>query len=87
MSRMEIFITDLNANFVGLPEYRGAQFGRLVLYGIMEIDFDVVVAGKKLRIYEVSVKADDKEKIIEILFSPSGKLAARSIELNLEAVA
>ena len=81
--RLEVFIKDLNANFVGLPEYSGPQPGCLIFDNVESMQADVVVSGRKLRIYEASFSTKENLQVMEFLFSPSGRLVVHSAGINL----
>ena len=76
LSRLEISISDLNANFLGLPEYSGPQPGRLIFDGIQFALVDTAPSGDSLRIDEVSIRTENELQVVEFLFYPSGKLVA-----------
>lgn len=74
LSRLEISIFDLNANFMGLPEYCGPQPGCLIFEGVQSVRLDARLLDGKLRIYEVLSRIEDGMPVIEFQFFPSGML-------------
>lgn len=83
-NRLEVLIPDLNANFLGLPEYSGQQPGRLICDGVQSIQIDDDPSGGGLRIYEATFYVGDGLQVIELLFSPSGKLVVHSMAVSFE---
>ncbi len=81
-NRIEISILDLNANFLGLPEYSGPQPGRIIFDGIRSVRVDAAPLGDCLRIYEASFNIDGGFQVVELLFSPSGKLVVHSTAVS-----
>lgn len=85
LSRLQVFIFDLNANFLGLPEYPGPQPGCLIFSGVQSIQFDARLLDGKLRIYEVLSRIEDGMSIVEFQFSPNGVLKVRFESISFES--
>ncbi|WP_143699910.1 hypothetical protein [Xanthomonas oryzae] len=81
INRLEVSVADLNANFLGLPEYAGPQPGRLIFDGIRLIRVDAAPASD--RIYETSLSVEKDSQTIEVLFSPAGKLVMHAVAVNV----
>ena len=83
-NRLEVSILDLNANFIGLPEYSGPQPGRLIFDGIESVKTDVSPSGDNLQIYEASFSVRNGWQVVEFLLSPAGKFVVHSTAVSLE---
>ena len=83
-NRLEVEILDLNANFIGLPEYSGLQPGRLIFDGIRSVQADVSPSGDNLRIYEASFSVREGLQVVEFLLSPAGKFVVYSTAVSFE---
>lgn len=84
LGHFEILIFDLNANFIGLPEYRGPQPGRLTFEGVRSVHIDVSMSDSGLRIYEALSRIDADLLVVEFRFSPGGKLAVGFETISIE---
>ncbi|URQ79318.1 hypothetical protein NAL33_20985 [Xanthomonas oryzae pv. oryzae] len=65
LNRLEVSVADLNANFLGLPEYAGPQPGRLIFDGIRLIRVDVAPASD---IYETSLSVKKIRRKLSFCF-------------------
>jgi hypothetical protein len=73
--RLEISIEDINANFLGLPEYAGRVPCVVGISGVDDFAMDVFSsADDRLRVYEASVSVVAQKKVLKIAFFPSGSL-------------
>lgn len=80
---VEIRFTDINANFLGLPEYTGLVPCVIDISGIDDFSLDISNADDKLKVYEASVSAVAQKKVLKIALSPSGSLEASFANLTL----
>lgn len=73
---VEIAVTDLYANFAGLPEYPGLQPVRLIASGVCGIQIDVTTNEFPARIMDVEVEqpGSDSQLEIAVKFDPSGSM-------------
>lgn len=83
-NRLEVSILDLNANFIGLPEYLGLQPGRLIFDGVRSVQGDVSPSGDNLRIYEASFSVREDLQVVEFLLSPAGNFVVHSTAVSFE---
>ena len=73
---VEVAVTDLYANFAGLPEYPRLQPVRLIASGVCEIQIDVTTNEFPARImdFEVEQRRSDSQLEIAVKFDPSGSM-------------
>jgi hypothetical protein len=81
--RVEIRFADINANFLGQPEYPGLVPCVIEISGIDDFSLDISNADDKLKVYEASVSAVAQKKVLKIALSPSGSLEASFANLTL----
>lgn len=82
-SLLEVSIIDIDANFIGLPEYVGPRPGCLVFGDVLSIQVDAASSDRKLRIYDISTRVQNGAQVVEVQFSPSGKLVVHSTKAAL----
>ncbi|WP_063571550.1 MULTISPECIES: HEAT repeat domain-containing protein [Luteibacter] len=80
---VEIRITDVNANFLGLPEYAGLVPCIIEMSGIDDFALDIQKADDTLKVYEASLSTVAQKKMLKIAFSPSGTLEASVANLTI----
>lgn len=78
---IEVRLLDINANFLGLPEYEGSTPCAMKLKGIGDVSFSISNPDEKLRVYEVELSVSEGRPSLKMLFSPSG-----SMELSFSEV-
>ncbi|OAF17515.1 hypothetical protein AYJ54_05040 [Bradyrhizobium centrolobii] len=71
-------IEDLYFNFEGLPEYPGAQSGRLVLEEVQLVSIDVRDLERPLRIDDFTVEANTPSAAaVSVTLQPRGRISIR----------
>ena len=77
--RLAISIDDMNANFSGLPEYKGCQPQTIILGQLEDFDFSVVGSEDNLNIDEFNVSSSKSSSMIsvEIKIWPHGTIKAK----------
>jgi hypothetical protein len=83
---LEMTFPDVNANFLGLPDYTGRLACVLKLSGIKDVLFDVTNFDGRLKVYDARVSTADPHSRLEIGFSPSGRLSVSFADLRLVEV-
>lgn|GEM_PF-892136 len=81
--RVEMTVKDINANFLGLPEYAGVVPCVIEVSGIDDFALDISSADDSLKVYEASVSVVAQKRVFKIAFSPSGSLEASFATLTL----
>jgi hypothetical protein len=72
--RLVIHANDIEANFRGLPEYRGKRSAEITLTDALEIESSLEEG--RLNIYEASVESDGARGRLTLRFWPYGSLVA-----------
>jgi hypothetical protein len=72
--RLVIHTNDIEANFRGLPEYRGKRSGEITLTDALEIESSLEEG--RLNIYEASIESDGARGRLTLRFWPYGSLVA-----------
>lgn len=81
--RFEVSILDVNAGFLGLPEYPGQQPAKFVLAGVSALRIDLEVLSERLVIFEVLLSGAGKELSLDMGISPGGKISVAFSELSV----
>ncbi|CAJ4418306.1 Uncharacterised protein [Burkholderia pseudomallei] len=80
---VDIKFLDVNANFLGLPEYEGLTPCVMRISDIHEINFNLVNHEGMLRVYEASISNADGYGLFKMLFSPSGSMSLLFADIEL----
>lgn len=81
-----IRIRDLHANFIGLPEYKGAISGIVVLDSVELVEMQLNLSQTRLKIYDwIITEFPDGEHQSVITFSPEGRIVAKHRGLNVNS--
>lgn len=81
--RFEVSILDVNAGFLGLPEYPGRQPATFVLAGVSALGIELEVLSERLVIFEMLLSGTGKELSLDMGISPSGKIRVAFSELSV----
>ena len=86
---VEIKVTDLYANFAGLPEYPGLRPVRVVASGVRGIQIDVTTNAPPARImdFEVEQLPSDSPLEIAVKFDPSGSMKICCVSVACRPIA
>lgn len=79
--RLVIHIDDIDANFRGLPEYRGKRSGELTFLDAREIEGSFAEGERK--VYEAIVEGDGERGRVTLRFWPHGALVASFLNATL----
>lgn len=84
MASLSLALDDINANFQGLPEYRGRSPATVRFNGVtgLSLNFDAPIDGP-LRIYEIECNNMGNVLSLEVRLAPGGRLAFSSKSVDL----
>lgn len=82
--RLVVPVVDINANFLGLPEYAGAVPARLVFTGVRAVQTDVSSQGDRLLVYQSSVSQAGGALAVDLAFWPEGNLRVEFTAMSFE---
>jgi hypothetical protein len=81
--RFEVSIVDVNAGFLGLPEYPGRQPAKFVLDQVSALGIELELLSERLVIFEVLLSGTGKGLCLDMGISPSGKISVACSELSV----
>lgn len=80
--QLELAIADANANFLDLPEYPGREQVNLLFGGVLSLQVELAGLTERPRVYEASVSGVGEGLVLDVAFSPSGRLRVCFTELS-----
>ena len=83
---MRLEIDDINANYLGLPEYPGLEAGAVILDGVSDLAIQMVPCISGLSIFEfvVTPERTGEGGLAEVRFSPQGYIKANFCRAGLK---
>ena len=79
---IEVRLLDVNANFLGLPEYEGVTPCVIRFKGVADISFSISELSERLRVHEAEVSLAEVPSTLKMLFSPSGGISFSFAEVE-----
>jgi len=74
-NQLSICVDDMNSNFLGAPEYRGALPAEIVFEGAEMLNVSLEIKSDSFSIYDVGIEVGNSGLGVSIKFAPGGNMS------------